>query len=84
LSPESDAPRFRKFYPALQDAVYSTDTDMLRRLPAITNPMALRELLPERWAKSHPECVLQFRREESAQAAKRRLNRRERRNQPAK
>ena len=59
-------------------------TDVLRRLPAITNPMALRDLLPERWAKSHPECVLQFRREESAQAAKRRLDRRQRRNQPAK
>ena len=59
--------------------------DVLRRLPAITNPLALRDLLPDRWAKSHPEHVLQFRRTESAQAAKRRrLNRRERRRQQAK
>ncbi len=61
--------------------------DVLRRLPAITNPLALRDLLPERWAKSHPERVLEFRRNESAQAAKRRrLSRRERRRQqqPAK
>jgi transposase len=56
--------------------------DVLRRLPAITNPLALRDLLPERWAKSHPEHVLEFRRTESAQAAKRRrLSRRERRKQ---
>ena len=54
--------------------------DVLRRLPAITNPLALRDLLPERWAKFHPEHVLEFRRTESAQAAKRRrLSRRERR-----
>ena len=58
--------------------------DVLRRLPAITNPLALRALLPERWAKSHPECVLQFRRTESAQAAQRRLTRRERRRQQKK
>ena len=58
--------------------------DVLRRLPAITNPLALRDLLPERWAKSHPEHVLQFRRTESAQAAKRRLSRRERCRQRAK
>jgi len=59
--------------------------DVLRRLPAITNPLALRDLLPERWAKSHPESVLEFRRTESAQAAKRRrLSRRERRRQQAK
>jgi transposase len=56
--------------------------DVLRRLPAITNPLALRDLLPERWAKSHREHVLEFRRTESAQAAKRRrLSRRERRRQ---
>jgi hypothetical protein len=56
--------------------------DVFRRLPAITNPLALRALLPERWAKSHPEHVLEFRRKESAQAAKRRrLSRRERRRQ---
>jgi transposase len=59
--------------------------DVLRRLPAITNPLAIRDLLPDRWAKSHPEHVLQFRRAESAQAAKRRrLSRRERRRQQAK
>jgi transposase len=59
-------------------------TDVLRRLPAVVNPLALRDLLPERWAKSHPECVLQFRRTESAQAAqRRRLSRRERRRQQA-
>jgi transposase len=59
--------------------------DVLCRLPAITNPLALRDLLPERWAKSHPEHVLQFRRTESAQAAKRRrLSRRERRRRQAK
>ena len=59
--------------------------DVLCRLPAIRNPLALRDLLPERWAKSHPEHVLQFRRTESAQAAKRRrLSRRERRRQQAK
>lgn len=56
-------------------------SDVLRRLPAITNPLALRDLLPERWAKSHPQHVMQFRRTESAQAAKRRLSRRERRRQ---
>lgn len=56
--------------------------DVLRRLPAITNPLALRDLLPERWAQSHPDCVLEFRRTESAQAAtRRRLSRRERRRQ---
>jgi transposase len=59
--------------------------EVLRRLPAITNPLAIRDLLPDRWAKSHPEHVLQFRRTESAQAAKRqRLSRRERRRQQAK
>jgi hypothetical protein len=59
-------------------------TDVLRRLPAITNPLALRELLPDRWATTHPEHVVQFRRAESAQAAKRRLSRRDRRRQQAK
>jgi len=53
--------------------------DVLRRLPAIANPLALRDLLPECWAKSHPEHVLQFRRNELVQAAKRRwLSRRKR------
>jgi transposase len=55
--------------------------DVLRRLPAMTKLMALRALLPERWAKANPKFVLQFRRTESAQAAKRRLSRRERRRQ---
>jgi transposase len=59
-------------------------TDVLRRLPAITNPLALRALLPDRWAESHPEHVVQFRRDESAKAATRRLSRRERRRQQAK
>jgi transposase len=59
-------------------------SDVLRRLPAITNPMALRALLPERWAKANPKFVLQFRRTESAQAAKRRLSRRQRRRQQPK
>jgi transposase len=59
-------------------------TDVLRRLPAITNPLALRGLLPDRWAQSHPEHVVQFRRDESAKAAKGRLTRRERRRQQAK
>jgi len=59
-------------------------TDVLRRLPAITNPLSLRNLLPDRWATIHPEHVVQFRRAESAAAAKRRLTRRERRRQQAK
>ena len=59
-------------------------TDVLRRLPAIINPLALRDLLPDRWAKTHPEHVVQFRRAESAKATKRRLSRRERRRQQAK
>jgi len=59
-------------------------TDVLRRLPAIVNPLALRALLPDRWATTHPEHVVQFRRAESAKAAKRRLSRRERRRQQPK
>lgn len=59
-------------------------TDVLRRLPAITNPLALRELLPDRWATSHTEHVMQFRRAESAQAAQRRMTRRQRRRQQKK
>ena len=54
-------------------------TDVLHRLPAIMNPLALRALLPDRWAEDHPEHVVQFRRDESAKAANRRLSRRERR-----
>ena len=56
-------------------------TDVLRRLPAITNPLALRDLLPDRWAAAHPEHVQYFRRAESASTAKRRLTRRQRRRQ---
>lgn len=59
-------------------------TDVLRRLPTVTNPLALRNLLPDRWAQAHPEHVVQFRRAESAKAATRRLTRRERRRQKAK
>jgi hypothetical protein len=51
-------------------------TDVLLRMPAITNPLAVRDLLPERWARTHREHVVQFRRAESAKAAKRRLSRR--------
>ncbi len=58
--------------------------DVLRRLPAITNPLALRGLLPDLWAKAHPEHVVQFRRDESAKATKHRLTRRQRRRQQAK
>ena len=36
------------------------------------NPLALRERLPDRWGKSHPEHVMQFRRAGSAHAAQRR------------
>ncbi len=53
--------------------------DVLRRLPAITNTLALRALLPDRWAAAHPEHINQFRRAESTKAATRRLSRRQRR-----
>jgi transposase len=56
-------------------------TDVMQQLPGITNPLSLRHLLPDRWAKSHPESVSQHRRAEAKQAAKRRLTRRERRRQ---
>jgi transposase len=59
-------------------------TDVLRRLPAITNPLALRALLPDRWAATHPEHVMEFRRAESAQATKHRISRREPRRANAK
>lgn len=58
-------------------------SDVLRRLPAIVNPLALRDLLPDRWAQTHPEHVVQFRRAESDKAAKRRLTRRQRHRQRA-
>jgi transposase len=53
--------------------------DVLRRLPAITDALALRALLPDRWAAAHPEHINQFRRAESTKAATRRLSRRQRR-----
>ena len=59
--------------------------DVLARLPAITNPLELRELLPDRWAKAHPEHVREYRRAESTAAANRRMTRRKgRRAQQAK
>jgi transposase len=53
-------------------------TDVLRRLPALlpTDAVAIRELLPDRWAKTHPENVLIPRIEESRQAVERRRQRR--------
>jgi transposase len=55
--------------------------DVLTRLPAITNPLELRALLPDRWAKDHPEHVLQHRRAEAKAAANHRMSRRQRRRQ---
>lgn len=57
-------------------------TDMLRRLPAIspTDSDALRELLPDRWAVTHPQHILQARQHESRDALdQRRLRRAQRR-----
>jgi transposase/uncharacterized coiled-coil protein SlyX len=53
-------------------------TDVLRRLPAIpsTDMVAIRELLPDRWAAAHPEHVLQARQQESVAALERRRHRR--------
>lgn len=53
--------------------------DVLDRLPAITNPLELRALLPDRWAQAHPEHVKVHRRAESTAAANRRMTRRKRR-----
>ena len=50
-------------------------TDLLTRLPQIVNPLELRDLLPDRWAKAHPEHVRGYRRQESAAAARRRQSR---------
>lgn len=50
-------------------------TDLLTRLPQITNPLELRHLLPDRWAKSHPEHVRTYRQQESSAAANRRQSR---------
>ena len=57
-------------------------TDVLRRLPAMTpaDEPGLRELLPDRWATAHPECVLQARQQESRDALdQRRVRRAQRR-----
>jgi transposase len=57
-------------------------TDVLRRLPAMlpTDESALRDLLPDRWATSHPNQVLQARQQESLDALEaRRLRRAQRR-----
>ena len=49
-------------------------TDVLRRLPALhsSDTPALRELLPDRWALTHPGHVLQARQQESLDALERR------------
>jgi hypothetical protein len=53
-------------------------TDVLRRLPALSLNDAdhLRELLPDRWAKTHPDKVLEARQEESRAAQELRRHRR--------
>lgn len=53
-------------------------TDVLRRLPAIspTDTAAIRPLLPDLWAKSHPEHILASRDLELQQATARRRRRR--------
>jgi hypothetical protein len=49
-------------------------TDILRRLTAIlpNDPAAIRPLLPDEWAKSHPEHLLASRDQELQTAATRR------------
>lgn len=49
-------------------------TDVLRRLPALapTDHAAIRELLPDRWAATHPQHILQPRQQESLEALERR------------
>ena len=53
-------------------------TDVLRRLPALmpNDDDAIGELLPDRWAKTHPQHVLAARVEESRTAAEHRRQRR--------
>ena len=53
-------------------------TDILRRLPVIapTDTAALRELLPDRWAATHPQNILQARQQESLAALELRRHRR--------
>jgi transposase len=56
-------------------------TDILRRLPAIlpTDTAAIRPLLPDEWAKSHPQHILESRDQELQAAATRRRKNRTRR-----
>jgi transposase len=56
-------------------------TDILRRLPIIlpTDTPALHELLPDRWAATHPQHVLQARQQESREALEHRRQRRSQR-----
>lgn len=58
-------------------------TDVLRRLPAIapTDPEAIRQLLPDLWAKTHPDHVHASREEELRDANQRRRLLRARRRQ---
>ena len=53
-------------------------TDILRRLPAILpiDTAAIRELLPDRWAATHPQNILQVRQQESLDALEHRRHRR--------
>lgn len=53
-------------------------TDVLRRLAALlpTDTSAVRELLPDRWALTHPQHILQARQQESLAALEKRRQRR--------
>jgi len=59
-------------------------TDVLRQLPTIlpTDTDALRQLLPDRWAKAHPERIQVSREEELRAANRRRRQLRARHRQP--
>ena len=56
-------------------------TDVLRRLPEIlpTDTASIRQLLPDAWAKSHPQHILKSRDQELQAAATRRRKTRARR-----
>jgi hypothetical protein len=56
----------------------SNRRDILRRLPALplNDVEGLREILPDRWAKTHPEQVLEARQEETRAAQELRRHRR--------
>jgi transposase len=64
--------------------VHAYLSDVLTRLPRIgaecpryrASVFSLRELLPDRWAKAHPQHVLAYRQAESVAAAKKRRERR--------